>query len=621
MPSYAITGVSKGIGFEFLRQYSNDPKNVVIGIVRDKAATLDRVSQDSDLKNRQNIHILQADLVDYDSLQAAVVDVAAITGGSLDCLIANAALVKSFGAYDPIGVLGEQPELVAKSLREQFEVNVIGNVHLFNLFVPLILKGQAKKVIFITSGIADPEFTRKYDVAVNSLYAAAKGAMNVLVAKYSAQYRKDGVLFLALCPGLVDTGHFSDTTPEQLEKVQDLMATFARYAPHFKGPKTPEQSVTAMRSVIANAIRYAASKSLAIFGRDPAELGNVLMRIALVKNTASATALFRSILALSSLHRHGIHSRAIELKISAIKALAAASGSSLDAVEAMQHVAAGMLLSSFETHQATCTSGDWTRYLRGAKHVIDAAGLDELPHDDDLAALLDWVYYQDVLSRFSVRHWHRDAQGKPAAESDVESVTGTLRAKPSKAAPPALRLIELLSDVCDIISNRILEATSTDENKSYLRILEWRIRTMAISTTADDDDDEREDATLITELYRLATLLYLHRASFEMSWPATRTQQLLDRGFCLLAQLGACDRQFPIFVLGCEARSDEQRAVVLDLITRTERGPSSRSFNYTRAMLQAVWAQDDLAVTSREIGYLDKMSYVISCCKNLPTFA
>ncbi|KAL2194434.1 fungal-specific transcription factor domain-containing protein [Corynascus similis CBS 632.67] len=367
--------------------------------------------------------------------------------------------------------------------------------------------------------------------------------------------------------------------------------------------------------------RHAASKSLAIFGRDPTELGNVLMRIALVKNTASATALFRSILAFSSLHRHGIHSRAIELKISAIKALAAASGSSLDAVEAMQHVAAGMLLSSFETHQATCTSGDWTRYLRGAKHVIDAAGLDELPHDDDLAALLDWVYYQDVLARFSVRHWHRDAQGKPAAESDVESVTGTLRAKASKAAPPALRLIELLSNVCDIISHKILEAISTDENKSYLRILEWRIRTTAITTTADDNDDKSEDATLITELYRLATLVYLHRASFEMPWPATRTQQLVDKGFCLLARLGACDRQFPIFVLGCEARSDEQRAVLLDLITRTERGPSSRSFNYTRALLQAIWAQDDLAATSREVGYLDKMSYVISCCKNLPTFA
>lgn len=33
----------------------------------------------------------------------------------------------------------------------------------------------------------------------------------------------------------------------------DLMAKFVRYAPHFKGPDTPEQSVTAVRKVIAEA--------------------------------------------------------------------------------------------------------------------------------------------------------------------------------------------------------------------------------------------------------------------------------------------------------------------------------------------------------------------------------
>jgi hypothetical protein len=39
--------------------------------------------------------------------------------------------------------------------------------------------------------------------------------------------------------------------------------------------------------------------------------------------------------------------------------------------------------------------------------VIRAAGLDKLHEDKDLAILLDWVYYQDVLARFSLRHWYR----------------------------------------------------------------------------------------------------------------------------------------------------------------------------------------------------------------------
>ena len=97
--------------------------------------------------------------------------------------------------------------------------------------------------------------------------------------------------------------------------------------------------------------QHAASRSLAIIGHDPAELGDALIRIALAGNTPSAGALLKSILAFSSLHRHDVHAQAVDLKISALAALGAvtrANDSQLDMIEAMQHVAAGMLLSSFE---------------------------------------------------------------------------------------------------------------------------------------------------------------------------------------------------------------------------------------------------------------------------------
>ena len=71
--------------------------------------------------------------------------------------------------------------------------------------------------------------------------------------------------------------------------------------------------------------------------------------MSLSNDTLSATALLRSLLAFSSLHRHGLQSQACELKISALGALAAASESEeLDTEGAVQHVAAGMLLYSFE---------------------------------------------------------------------------------------------------------------------------------------------------------------------------------------------------------------------------------------------------------------------------------
>lgn len=93
MPSYLITGVSKGLGvscplpftlsspsmlttllllqYEFLRQHSSNPANVVIGLVRDKAGTEQKIAQDPELKDRTNIHILEADQTNYDALKVS----------------------------------------------------------------------------------------------------------------------------------------------------------------------------------------------------------------------------------------------------------------------------------------------------------------------------------------------------------------------------------------------------------------------------------------------------------------------------------------------------------------------------------------------------------------------
>jgi NAD(P)-dependent dehydrogenase (short-subunit alcohol dehydrogenase family) len=91
-------------------------------------------------------------------------------------------------------------------LIEHFRINAVGAVHLFNIFIPLILKGRAKKVIAISSGMSDTEMTLKADIFQATAYAMSKAALNMAVAKFSALYREKGVLFMAICPGAVDTG-------------------------------------------------------------------------------------------------------------------------------------------------------------------------------------------------------------------------------------------------------------------------------------------------------------------------------------------------------------------------------------------------------------------------------
>ena len=89
---------------------------------------------------------------------------------------------------------------------ESFRVNAVGAMHAINSFMPLILKGKQKKVIAISSGLGDIEATRTHDLDWDAPYSVSKTALNGIIAKFSAEYRKEGVLVLSLCPGMVDSG-------------------------------------------------------------------------------------------------------------------------------------------------------------------------------------------------------------------------------------------------------------------------------------------------------------------------------------------------------------------------------------------------------------------------------
>ncbi|KAK6221162.1 hypothetical protein QIS74_04891 [Colletotrichum tabaci] len=247
MSVYVVTGVSRGIGFEFLKQLSEDPNNLFVGLVRDKAATEKKVA--AELGDRPNVHIIHADLTKYESLKQAAAVTAEIVGDrGIDYLVANGALVPHFDAYAPIGVLGDKVEELEACASDVFKTNVVGNIHFFNLFVPLVKKGKVKKVIAITTGVADLDLTNECEVDVASLYAASKAALNIIVAKFSAQYKKEGLLFLGISPGLVEVGRYDNTSPEDMQGMMGFIGNLARYAPHFKGAITPEESVRHVKS-------------------------------------------------------------------------------------------------------------------------------------------------------------------------------------------------------------------------------------------------------------------------------------------------------------------------------------------------------------------------------------
>ncbi|UKZ69308.1 uncharacterized protein TrAtP1_010318 [Trichoderma atroviride] len=73
--------------------------------------------------------------------------------------------------------------------------------------------------------------------------------MNVSIEKFHAQYKKQGVLCISICLGAVETGHFKNTTPEQMAKAEGIFQKFLAYSPQFKGPSIPEADIKEVISV------------------------------------------------------------------------------------------------------------------------------------------------------------------------------------------------------------------------------------------------------------------------------------------------------------------------------------------------------------------------------------
>ncbi|KAF2033699.1 short-chain dehydrogenase [Setomelanomma holmii] len=246
MSSYLITGVSRGLGFTFLEKVSSDPSNTVIGIVRNAADTKSKIAS----WNRSNIHIVQADLAKYESLKAAVEAVSAITP-SLDYLIGNAGQNPSYGAFEYLSK--QDPVRLTTEFKDLYNANVIGQIHLINLFMPLVLKGKTKKVIAISTGMADVDLTLNYDIFESAAYSASRAAMTMIVAKLQVEWKKEGVLIMAISPGAVDTGHLAEMTPEQQQGGMIMAGKFKAYAPEWNGFITPEESVREVLKTIENA--------------------------------------------------------------------------------------------------------------------------------------------------------------------------------------------------------------------------------------------------------------------------------------------------------------------------------------------------------------------------------
>jgi NAD(P)-dependent dehydrogenase (short-subunit alcohol dehydrogenase family) len=182
MPSkILITGASRGIGLELLKQLSEKDDVEVIGTMR-KPFTPDFIAP--------NVKILPMDHTNDTSVIAAASQVT-----ELDTLILNAAIGED-----------ELLEQISSSrLTQYLDSNVVGPQRVVQAFLPALLARSTRRIIFISSTAGSIKGQINETFGLHGPYAVTKAAANMMAVQWHNELAGRGFTVVPLHPGWVAT--------------------------------------------------------------------------------------------------------------------------------------------------------------------------------------------------------------------------------------------------------------------------------------------------------------------------------------------------------------------------------------------------------------------------------
>ena len=226
MPTILVTGASRGIGLEFVRQYAGAGWDV-IACARDpaRARDLDEVRR----RAGGNVAVEPLDVTHAQQLEWLVGKYAE---SAIDVLVNNAG---------EIGPRGPNRELLHRQFfgslnfddwRRVFEVNLYAPVRIAEAFAPQVERSTERKMIFVSSS--------QGSIAQGTVpafhYCSSKAALNKCVAMIALALRERGVIATAVCPGHVRTELGGQgATLEAADSVAALRKLIARLTPADSG--------------------------------------------------------------------------------------------------------------------------------------------------------------------------------------------------------------------------------------------------------------------------------------------------------------------------------------------------------------------------------------------------
>ncbi|KAI0784574.1 putative short-chain dehydrogenase [Abortiporus biennis] len=212
MPSYLITGSSRGIGLGFVQELLKNPENQVLATARSPDTSDGLQKLRLQYPDSKRLILLSLDISKPESITKAAQAAAEFLPSGLDVLISNAGISRNiYATFD---------EIDTDEFLDELRLNTVSILQILRAFRPLVSKSTLKKVIVITSSQASIGLVNQMpDFAFT--YGVGKAALNMLVRKWGKVYKEEGITTVLIHPGWVA----SDMGMTDKEKIQKLFPT------------------------------------------------------------------------------------------------------------------------------------------------------------------------------------------------------------------------------------------------------------------------------------------------------------------------------------------------------------------------------------------------------------
>jgi NAD(P)-dependent dehydrogenase (short-subunit alcohol dehydrogenase family) len=217
-----ITGSSRGIGLELVRQYAADDYGVL-------ATCRDPERADELRAVRGAVAIKRLDVASENDFDALVAD---IGDRPIDVLICNAAV---FG-----GNRSRFADVDWSAWRVALEINLLGSMRVALGLWKNVAGSDGRKIVFVSSRAGLPREARRES---SYIYASSKAALNSAARALALDLAPEGVIVAILNPGHVRTGiggaHApmspAESASRMRDRIRDLTPADAGKFLHFDG--------------------------------------------------------------------------------------------------------------------------------------------------------------------------------------------------------------------------------------------------------------------------------------------------------------------------------------------------------------------------------------------------